>query len=336
MNIERFEKILQAFPRGRIMVVGDIMLDEYVTGSVERISPEAPIPVVNLHNGTARDVRLGGAANVFNNIAALGNRNVLLCGIVGDDADGALVRDRIAAAGADPRCLITDPSRPTTIKTRIISHNQQVIRLDREERSPASQSCRAGLARCIAEHAPDLDAIIFSDYEKGVITPELLFEVLPEITGREGLIVAVDPKFSNFKHFKKATIIVPNRKEASGFLRHEIKTADDALAAARYIMETLGCGRVLVKLGEHGMRLVDGQGLDVSIATAAEQVYDVTGAGDTVISTLVLARTAGATWEEAAAIANVAAGVVIHYIGTSTLTAGQLKNALLHTAFTGP
>ena len=334
MQKERLEQILRAFPSGRIMVVGDVMLDEYVKGSVERISPEAPIPVVNLHSGTARDVRLGGAANVFNNIAALGNRNVLLCGVVGDDADGALVRERISAMGADPCCLITEASRPTTIKTRIIAHNQQVIRLDREDRSPVPAPCRKRLADCIIGHADSLDAIIFSDYEKGVITPKLLQEVLPQVTGRPNLIIAVDPKFSNFKHFKNVTIIVPNRKEASGFMRHEIAGASDALAAAHDIMKNLGCTCVLVKLGELGMRLVDSAGLDVRIQTAAEQVYDVTGAGDTVMSTLVLARTAGATWEEAARIANVAAGVVIHYIGTSTLTVDQLSNAILHNKFT--
>jgi rfaE bifunctional protein kinase chain/domain len=336
MRAERLEQILSSFPSGRIMVVGDIMLDEYVQGSVERISPEAPIPVVNLHNAAVRDVRLGGAANVFNNIAALGNRKVLLCGIVGDDADGVLVRERVSATGAGSGCLITEPTRPTTIKTRIISLNQQVIRLDREERSAVPDACRKQLARCIIDHAAGLDAIIFSDYEKGVITPELLEEVLPRLTGRPNLIVAVDPKFSNFKYFKNVTIVVPNRKEASGFMRHEIKDSRDALSAARYIMENLGCATVLVKLGEQGMRLVDGAGLDVCIDTAAEQVYDVTGAGDTVMSTLVLARTAGASWEEAAHLANVAAGVVIHYIGTSTLTAAQLKTAILHNTFTEP
>ncbi len=318
------------------MVVGDIMLDEYVQGSVERISPEAPIPVVNIHTAPSRDVRLGGAANVFNNIAALGNHKVLLCGIVGDDGDGDLVRGHVRAMGADPACLITEPTRPTTIKTRIIAHNQQVIRLDREEQAPAPDSCRKSLARCIIDHADQLDAIIFSDYEKGVITPALLEEVLPQITGRPDLVVAVDPKFTNFKHFKNATIIVPNRKEASGFMQHEIKDNADALAAARYIMNSLGCTSVLVKLGELGMRLVDSSGLDVGIETAAEQVYDVTGAGDTVMSTLVLARTAGASWEEAAHLANIAAGVVIHYIGTSTLTADQLKSALPHTASAEP
>ena len=336
MQKERVQQILSAFTSGRIMVVGDVMLDEYVQGSVERISPEAPIPVVNLHTSTVRDVRLGGAANVFNNIVTLGARNVLLCGVVGDDADGQLVRERITSTGADPRCLITEPSRPTTIKTRIIAHNQQVIRLDREDRSPVPAPCRHRLAERIISHAGSLDAIIFSDYEKGLITPELLQEVLPQITGRPNLIVAVDPKFSNFKHFKNVTIVVPNRKEASGFMRHEIKDADEALAAAHDIMKNLGCSCVLVKLGELGMRLVDSNGVDVKIQTAAEQVYDVTGAGDTVMSTLVLARTAGATWEEAARIANAAAGVVIHYIGTSTLTVDQLSSAINHNQFTEP
>jgi D-beta-D-heptose 7-phosphate kinase/D-beta-D-heptose 1-phosphate adenosyltransferase len=332
----RLESILKRFPKAKIMVVGDIMLDEYLTGTVDRISPEAPIPVVNLVNSKAPDVRLGGAANVFNNIAALGNRKVLLCGMIGDDQNGKAVRKKLACLGIDTSCLIADPGRPTTVKTRIIAHGQQVIRLDREERLPAAPRIQSRIAACITKHAASLDAVIFSDYEKGVITRELLAEVLPVLAARKNLVVAVDPKFSNFRHFKNVTVVVPNRKEASGFMRHEVATERDALAAARYILDNLACECVLIKLGEHGMRLVDRHGGDIAIKTAAEQVYDVTGAGDTVISTLVLARTAGATWEEAARIANVAAGIVIHYIGTSTVTVRQLKSAILHNTFPAP
>jgi rfaE bifunctional protein kinase chain/domain len=172
-----------------------------------------------------------------------------------------------------------------------------------------------------------LDAIIFSDYEKGVITEDLIKAVLP-LAAEKNITVAVDPKFVNFKYFTNATIVVPNRKEASGFARQEIYTEDDERSVARYIMESLGTECVLLKLGERGMRLVDRRGGDELIQTAAEQVYDVTGAGDTVISALVLSRAAGATWLEAARIANVAAGIVIHYIGTTAVTAQQLKNIL--------
>lgn len=335
MDKARVELILDRFPLSRIMVVGDIMLDEYIEGSVERISPEAPIPVVNLFNTVKRDVRLGGAANVFNNLVCLGGKDISLCGVIGDDTNGSVTKEKIRAVGVETDGLIVDGSRPTTVKTRIIAHNQQVIRLDREERAPISNASRSKIVNFIKERLDSLDAIIFSDYEKGIITKELLKAVLPLIE-QKNIIVAVDPKFSNFRHFKKVTIIVPNRKEASGFVRHEINSGNDALTAARYILENLECECVLIKLGERGMRLVDRLGCDVLIKTAAEQVYDVTGAGDTVISTLVLAKTAGATWEESARIANHAAGIVIHYIGTSAVNVQQLQSALIENKFPDP
>ncbi|MBM4311763.1 MAG: D-glycero-beta-D-manno-heptose-7-phosphate kinase [Deltaproteobacteria bacterium] len=327
IEITRLDELLEKFSRARIMVVGDLMLDEYVRGVVDRVSPEAPIPVVNIINGAQRDVRLGGAANVFNNLIALGARDVVLCGVVGDDLDGKFVREYLQNRNLATGGLIIDAGRPTTIKTRIIAHNQQVVRLDREERSPIEDGSRNRLADFIMDKLGSLDAIIFSDYEKGVITPELLEAVLPRAANK-GVIVAVDPKFTNFRHFKNVSIVVPNRKEASGFVRYEIISEQDALMAARDILAGLGCANVLIKLGEHGMRLVGADGTDISIRTAAEQVYDVTGAGDTVISTLVLARAAGATWEEAARIANVAAGVVIHYIGTTVITRDLLRRAI--------
>lgn len=329
----RLETLLKKMSGRKIMVVGDIMLDEYLKGSVDRISPEAPIPVVNLFNDTRRDVRLGGAANVFNNIASMGNKNIFLCGVIGNDENGSMIKKRLTSLGITTSGLIVDKQRPTTVKTRIIAHSQQVMRLDREERAPVSALLRAKIIRAIKKQLRLLDAVIFSDYEKGVITRDLLEEALPLLSAKKNIIVAVDPKFSNFRHFKNVTIIVPNRKEASGFVRHEIVSNDDAYAAAQDILASLHCECVLIKLGEHGMLLVDRKGHAVQIKTAAEQVYDVTGAGDTVISTLVLARTAGATWEEAARIANVAAGLVIHYVGTSTVTARQLKSAILDNTF---
>ncbi len=331
----RFSTFFEKFSRSRIMVVGDIMLDEYLEGSVERISPEAPIPVVNLTNGRKRDVRPGGAANVFNNLLSLACGRVDLCGIIGDDRNGALVQEQVAAAGADTRGLIVDDARPTTIKTRIIAHNQQVVRLDREDSSPISSATRTRLLSHIRSRLDDLDAVIFSDYEKGVITAELLQDLLPALRHHK-VVVAVDPKFTNFRHFRDVSVVVPNRKEASGFCRHEIISDEDALKAARYILEQLNSECVLVKLGELGMRLLERDGSTVAIQTAAEQVFDVTGAGDTVISTLVLARTAGATWEEAARIANIAAGIVIHFIGTTSVDAKLLRAAVLHNEFPKP
>jgi len=335
MNKGRLESLIESFRKRRIMVVGDIMLDEYLEGNVERISPEAPIPVVNLVNNRGRDVRLGGAANVFQNLVSLGDREMLLCGVVGDDADGSFLQKKIAAMGVDTSGLVVDAERPTTVKTRIIAHNQQVIRLDREERSPLSEQSRKKLVAFIQKKLGSLDALIFSDYEKGVITSQLLREVLP-LARNKKVLIAVDPKFSNFRHFNNVTIVVPNRKEASGFIRHEINSDDDALMAAHTIKESLCCECVLLKLGERGMLIADSNDKKVFIETAAEQVYDVTGAGDTVIGTLVLARTAGASWEEAARIANVAAGIVIHYIGTSAVTTDQLKRALIENRMPEP
>ncbi len=287
MDKTKLEPILEKIPQSRIMVVGDIMLDEYLEGTVDRISPEAPIPVVNLVNGRKRDVRLGGAANVFNNLMSLGGRSILLCGVIGDDGDGRLLEEKMQSMGADTAGLIVDPSRPTIIKTRIIAHNQQVIRLDREERAPISDASRSRLVGIIKDRLDRLDALIFSDYEKGVITGELLEEVLP-LARAKNITVAVDPKFTNFRHFKNATIIVPNRKEASGFVRHELNTEEDSLTAAREILGNLGCDCVLIKLGEHGMRFVDRRRCDVRIEPAAEQAYHVTGAPETLSRTPVL------------------------------------------------
>lgn len=331
---QRFESFARRFSENRIMVVGDVILDEYLEGTVDRISPEAPIPVVNLINNRDRDIRLGGAANVFNNLVSLGGK-ILLCGVIGDDEEGRFARERIRAMGADAEGLVLDRDRPTIVKTRIIAHHQQVIRLDREEKRPVSEESRQALSDYISGQLDDLDAIIFSDYEKGVITKELLETVLP-LAAKKGVAVAVDPKFTNFRYFRGATIVVPNRKEASGFVRQEITDDDSALSAARYIQHSLESECVLVKLGARGMMLLDQDGGTTFIETAAEQVYDVTGAGDTVISTLVSAKTAGATWEEAARIANLAAGIVIHYVGTTVIKIDQLKKAIFEKRFPAP
>jgi len=329
---KRLESLIGGFSENRIMVVGDIMLDEYLEGTVDRISPEAPIPVVNLINNKDRDIRLGGAANVFSNLVSLGGKEISLCGVIGDDTDGKLAREQIRSMGADAEGLILDKDRPTIVKTRIIAHHQQVIRLDREDSLPISKNSRQAVAGYIKGKLDNLDAVIFSDYEKGVITKDLLEEILP-LAEAKGVSVAVDPKFTNFRYFKGVTIIVPNRKEASGFVRHEITDDSSALKAAQNIMDNLKSECVLVKLGERGMLLLEKDGSKVFIETAAEQVYDVTGAGDTVISTLVSAKTAGATWAEAARIANFAAGIVIHYIGTSVIKVDQLKSAILENRF---
>jgi D-beta-D-heptose 7-phosphate kinase/D-beta-D-heptose 1-phosphate adenosyltransferase len=331
MDKKRALSLLDKFPDGNILVIGDLMLDEYIEGSIERISPEAPIPVVNVFNQNA-DRRLGGAANVFNNLVSLGGKNISLCGIVGDDENGDILRGKLKFSHGDIDGIIVELNRPTTIKTRIIAHNQQVIRLDREERAPISKESRHKVIEYVKEKIETVKAIIISDYEKGLITEQLLREIIPRAV-KKGICVAVDPKFSNFKHFKKATIVVPNVKEAQAFARHEVETLDDVLDAAQNIFKALDCEYVLIKMGERGMALVSKKGQHITIQTAAIEVYDVTGAGDTVISTLVLARTAGASWEEAARLANAAAGIAVSHRGTSTVALGELKKAIRNNRF---
>jgi rfaE bifunctional protein kinase chain/domain len=331
MNKTRALSIIRKFPGVNILVLGDIMLDEYIEGSIERISPEAPIPVVSIFNREA-DRRPGGAANVFNNLSSLGGKNIFMCGIVGDDAAGEALKKQLHARGAEIAGLVVEPGRPTTVKTRIIAHNQQVIRLDREERAPISRQSRQKVIDYIKEKLSAVHALVISDYEKGLITEPLLREIIASAL-RRGIVVAVDPKFSNFRHFKKVTIVVPNLKEARAFARQELESPEDVLAAARYILKALGCEYVLIKKGELGMTLVDRKGHAVSIPTAALEVYDVTGAGDTVISSLVLAQSAGASWEEAARIANVAAGIAVSHLGTTTVELRELQNRIQNNRF---
>ena len=331
MDKKRALSILDKFPDGNILVIGDLMLDEYIEGSIERISPEAPIPVVSIFNQDT-DRRLGGAANVFNNLISLGGKNISLCGIVGDDENGHILRGKLKFTHSDIDGIVVEPNRPTTIKTRIIAHNQQVIRLDREERAPIAKESRQRVIDYVKQKLDSVQALIVSDYEKGLITEQLLREVIPRAV-KKGICVAVDPKFSNFKHFKKVTIVVPNLKEARAFARHELETLDDVLAAARNIFKALDCEFVLIKMGERGMALVSKKGQHITIQTAAIEVYDVTGAGDTVISTLVLARTAGASWEEAARLANAAAGIAVSHRGTSSVALGELKKAIRNNRF---
>jgi D-beta-D-heptose 7-phosphate kinase/D-beta-D-heptose 1-phosphate adenosyltransferase len=293
---------------------------------VERISPEAPIPVVNLHNGTFRDVRLGGAANVFNNIAALGNRNVLLCGVVGNDADGALVRERITSAGADPCCLITEPSRPTTIKTRIIAHNQQVCRTDREHDGGIDAAGLEALVGGLRGGGP-FDGIVLSDYGKGVLTDTSL----PALIGaaREaGVPLVVDPKRGDYAKYRGATTLTPNQREAEQACGHAIAGPDDLRRAGRRLLALTDADAVLITRGEHGMALYEKTGAEHHLPAAATAVYDVTGAGDTVIAVYTACLAAGAAHLEAARLANHAAGLAVRELGTVAVTLDQLRAAL--------
>ncbi|HEY0081103.1 MAG TPA: D-glycero-beta-D-manno-heptose-7-phosphate kinase [Pyrinomonadaceae bacterium] len=308
--------------RGRTVVVyGDVMLDEFVWGDVTRISPEAPVPVVEIKR---ESVRLGGAANVLANLLALGARASVV-GVVGADAAGERLKKELGAVGAlhAERALVTDASRPSTIKTRIIAHNQLVVRADRERRTPVEARTEENLVEVLRGALREADAFVVSDYDKGAVTPRILSEVLP-IAERAGLPALIDPKIRNFDSYRPATLVTPNHHEALRLTGSEDDTDEGMARAAREIRARLGCRSVVITRGEQGLMLLEEDGEPIFVPTVAREVYDVTGAGDTVIATLSAAVAAGASLVEAAMLANHAAGIVVGKLGTATADAAEL------------
>jgi rfaE bifunctional protein kinase chain/domain len=305
----------------RVVVYGDVMLDEFVWGDVTRISPEAPVPVVDIRR---ESVHLGGAANVLANLRALGVRADVV-GVVGDDRAGERVRDELREAGAEGagESLVVEEGRPTTVKTRIIAHSQLVVRADRERRTPVEGLAAERIAEALRRLLEGADALVVSDYDKGAVTPRVLAEVLP-LARAAGVPALVDPKIRNFGAYRPATLVTPNHHEALRLTDSEDDTDEGAAAAARAIRRRLGCESVLITRGERGMMLLEGDGEPVYVSTAAREVYDVTGAGDTVIATLAAALASGASLLEAATLANHAAGIVVGKVGTATASAAEL------------
>lgn len=307
----------------RVVVLGDLMLDHFIWGSVSRISPEAPVPVVRV---TRESFHLGGSGNVACNLAALGAKPVLI-GVTGTDDAGRHVLRELDALGAPRDGVLQVEGRATTKKTRIVAHAQQVVRFDREEDAPLSdedQECLAASARAALYGAA---ALIVSDYEKGGVTRAILGGVLPEAE-RLGIPTVVDPKPMHFEAYRPITAVTPNINEASQVARVRIRDDADAARAAAVILEMLGCRAVLLTRGESGMLLCEAGAEPSVIPTAAREVYDVTGAGDTVVAAFTLALAAGASMADAAGLANAAAGVVVGKVGTATLTAGELERSL--------
>ncbi len=314
----RASEILQALRERNVVVLGDVMLDEFVWGDVTRISPEAPVPVVDVRRET---VHLGGAANVLANLVALGARGTVV-GVIGNDGPGERLRTGLRELGTESQGLIVDETRPSTTKTRIVAHSQLVVRADRESRVPVN----AGLEDKIVSHLKnalrEADAFVVSDYDKGVVTPRILSQILP--IAYEQVPVLIDPKLRNFNSYRPATLVTPNHFEALRMSDTEDHSDDGSHHAAKVIREKLGCDAVLITRGDRGMMLLEGNGEPVYVKTAAREVYDVTGAGDTVIAALAGALSAGATMLEAAAFANHAAGIVVGKVGTATATADEL------------
>lgn len=314
--ISKFEDV-------RVMVIGDLMVDEYIWGSVSRISPEAPVPVVSV---TSESLRLGGAGNVANNIHALGGK-VCLGGVVGNDEMGRKVIHDLRKMNVETKGVLVEADRITTVKTRIIAQHQQVVRYDREVVRPVQTENIKQILGLLEERLDELDAVLISDYGKGVICAPLM-EGVRSLTLGAGKILAADPKVKNIPLFKQVTIITPNHYEAAEAAGRWIQNEEDLMAVGRTLLERLQAKSVLITRGEKGMTLFQRDGDVTHIPTVAKEVYDVTGAGDTVISVLTLALAAGASPKEAAILSNYAAGIVVGEVGTATLKASELEDAV--------
>ena len=303
-------------------MLGDVMLDEFWWGRVSRISPEAPVPVVQV---TGQSFHLGGAGNVAASVRSLGG-GAVLAGVVGRDTAAERVREALAAAGVDSRLVEVGRDRPTTVKTRIVAHGQQVVRADREDAADVPARAQAALLESVRRELPSCGALVISDYQKGVVTASLLRRVLP-LAKRHGVPVLVDPKVRHFRLYRGATVVTPNQIEAEQATGLQLRSPAEVVAAGRRILSLLGCRAVLVTRGEHGMSLCERGRPPLHVPTAAREVFDVTGAGDSVIAAMALALAAGASLPEAAVLANCAAGVVVGKIGTAQASPAEVLAA---------
>lgn len=318
-----FEKILNKFPKVKILVVGDIMMDRFIWGKVSRISPEAPVPVVAVEKET---FLLGGAANVVNNIHSLGGK-VSLCGVVGDDEMGEKIIKELAEMGIGMHGIFVEQGRQTTTKTRIIAHQQQVVRIDREATDHLKVPTLRNLSEFLKKNMEGFNGVILSDYGKGLLTKELIRATIRRAREMKKFIM-VDPKLKNFSHYKGATVITPNAAEASAASGILINDLSSLKRAGRMLLKKLGCDVLVITRGEEGIAIFEPHQEPFLVSTVAKEVYDVTGAGDTVIGTMALALGAGARVIEAAKLANYAAGIVVGKIGTATVSWAELFNVI--------
>jgi rfaE bifunctional protein kinase chain/domain len=303
-----------------VLIIGDVMLDHFVIGRVDRISPEAPVPVVQFDH---EEYRLGGAANVAHNVSALGGR-VEMIGIAGADADQERIREELGRLGIGSNGIVTDPRRRTTRKLRVVTtRNQQVARIDYEDDREIDGPIDAAVVARITQLSGSADAILVSDYLKGAVSRAVAAAAIATAASRR-IPVLIDPKVPHVDYYRGATLITPNHHEAEAVTHMRIRTRDEAFAAARRFRERAGCDAVLVTRGEHGMALHTAEG-DTELEAEAREVSDVTGAGDTVIATMTLALAAGAPLVDAARLANRAAGIVVGKFGPATVTVNELS-----------
>jgi D-beta-D-heptose 7-phosphate kinase / D-beta-D-heptose 1-phosphate adenosyltransferase len=316
---------LDHFVDRRILCIGDLMLDRYIYGQVERISPEAPIPVLHAHRETAS---LGGAGNVVRNLAALGGQ-VTIIGVIGPDKAGDDIAEEFKKLPSVTAYLLSDASRPTTQKTRYVAGSQQLLRADRENAKPIAPDIEQQIIAQLPSAIKNAQAVILSDYVKGVLTPKIILESI-RLARKANIIVVVDPKGRNFGRYRGATYLTPNRKELSEATGSPVTTVAEAEAAARSLIRDFDIEVVLVKLGAEGVCLVHKDLPALHLYTKAREVFDVSGAGDTVIATLALALTGGFDAEEAAELANTAGAIVVGKVGTATVTRDEIAHELMH------
>jgi D-beta-D-heptose 7-phosphate kinase/D-beta-D-heptose 1-phosphate adenosyltransferase len=318
---------LSRFDNCRLLVVGDLMIDEYVWGDVDRISPEAPVQVVAVNN---EEYTLGGSGNVINNLAALG-AEVSVLGVIGAGRNAKQLLSKLSSLGSDTAGIIQENNRPTTTKTRIIAEHQQVLRIDRETKKNISPESFASIIAMAEKLIPEVDVVLVSDYGKGMITRELVARLV-KLSGDNGKIIIADPKGMDFSKYAGVSLLTPNKKEASMASGVEIVDRNSLTSAGTILLEKSGIERLLITCGKDGMILFDPGREPYTISTRAREVYDVSGAGDTVVAVLGLGIAAGLSFKESVALANTAAGIVVGKVGTATVSRKELARALRQTA----
>lgn len=317
-----FTKFIKQFSKIKVTVIGDFMIDEYLHGTVDRISPEAPVPVVWQRR---TNTLLGGAGNVVRNLLSLGCR-VSTLGIIGQDEDGIFLEKKLISEGVKENLFFKAKDVPTIKKTRVFAGNQQVCRIDREEKLISLDDSEKFFLTAIEKAMDGCGAVILSDYDKGVITPNLIRKVV-EIANKTKSFVAVDPQVTHFSAYQGVGVLTPNHHEAGRFLGRTLFTDESVEKAGKEIRTALKSEMVLITRGDKGMSLIDDAGCK-HIPTVAQEVFDVTGAGDTVTSVFALAIASGASGAEAAKLSNAAAGIVVGHLGAATITSEELENAI--------
>lgn len=323
VSFKKLNSLKNNFPGKRVAVIGDLMLDCYFWGGVSRVSPEAPVPIVEVDE---EFFRLGGAMNVAYNILKLSGTPFPI-GVIGNDNEGKIIRKLMKDTGISDKGIVIDPKRPTTAKTRVIADKQHIVRIDKEKTTAISPSTEKKILGLLKKELKKLDSIILQDYNKGVLTENLIKQII-KLAESANIIVTVDPKFINFFSYKNVTVFKPNRKETEDVFGIRIKTEEDITKAGFRLLEQLNCKYVLLTLGEKGIALFEKGKPERRVPTIARKVSDVSGAGDTVISTLTMALSAGAEIFDAAYLANYAGGLVCQEVGIVPIELNTLFNAV--------